>query len=257
MRRPSHVAIRAGLYVAATISGVAAAYVVTELILNLRDSWNPGLSLPQSHDDGDSDGEANHDMKAEPDTLDLSAGYDTGSSPTSFGHASVELRSSDYTVDLPTPVSDHPLPAHDEDTRPSLSAGASAATSPTSTLPQLRIPSPSLESSLADWPALSTKNMSPSDSISPTSSEAKFSPPLSSPRTWPVFGSEDSNASDDDDPQLKNSANQEAEIASFATILSPSMRTISPRRVRAHDLFSASHLSFAELGSLMAGERHG
>jgi hypothetical protein len=197
-------------------------------------------------------------MKAEPDTLDLSARHDAGSSPTSFGHALVESRSSDHMVDLPTSVSEYPLPAHDEDTRPSPSVGASVAKTPTSTLPQLRIPSLSLESSMADWPAPSTKNMSPSDSISPTSSEVTFSPLLSSPLTWPAFGSEDSDTSDDDDPQLKSSANQEAEIASFATILSPSTRTISHRRsVRAHDLFSASHLSFAELGSLMAGERHG
>ncbi|KIK86021.1 hypothetical protein PAXRUDRAFT_14493 [Paxillus rubicundulus Ve08.2h10] len=254
MRRPPDVALRAGLYIAATISGVAAAYVVTEFILNLRDSWNPGLSLPHSHDDNDGDGEANQDTKAGSNTLDLSARCDIGSPVTSFSHGFVGSRPSDHTVDVPASASEYALPIYDEDTRPSPFVGTSAATSLTSTLPQLCIPSPPLASSLADGPAPSTQNRSPSDSISPTSSEATFSPPLS----CPVLGSEDDDTLDNDDPQRASPVTQEAGIASFASVLSPSTRRISIRRsVRAHDLFSASHLSFAELGSLMAGERRG
>ncbi|KIJ11733.1 hypothetical protein PAXINDRAFT_157230 [Paxillus involutus ATCC 200175] len=230
MRWAPDIAPRAGFYVAATISGVAAAYVLTEFFFShrRRGSRNRRLSLPHSH--GVSDGEAKHDTKTGPDSLDLNVRYDTGSSSASPVHASLESHSSDHTVGLPMSDSEYPLAALDGGTRPSPSVGASAATSPTSALPQLRIPSPSLASSLADGSAQPT-NMSPSDSISPTSPEATFFSPLSSPGGWSVLGSEDGNTSDDggDDPQLKSSATQEVGNASFASILSPSAHTSARR----------------------------
>ncbi|KIK86019.1 hypothetical protein PAXRUDRAFT_694367 [Paxillus rubicundulus Ve08.2h10] len=254
MRWAPDIAPRAGFYVAATVSGIVAACVITEFILThrRRGSRNPRLVLPHSHDIGD--GGEKHDTKAGSDSLDPNAIYDTSSSSTSSSRGFVESRSSEQTLYLPTPASEYPLPAHDEGTRPSLSVGTSVATNPTSTLLQLRIPSPSLASSLADGPAPAT-NMSPSDSTSPASPEATFFSPLSSPGGWSVLGSEDDTTSDDGnyDAQLKSSAAREAENAPLASVLSPSAHT-SARRVRAHDQSSASHLSFAELGSRMAGD---
>ncbi|KAF8843821.1 hypothetical protein BDN67DRAFT_81221 [Paxillus ammoniavirescens] len=256
MRWAPDIAPRAGFYVAATISGVAAAYVLTEFFFShrRRGSRNRHPSSPHSH--GVSDGEAKHNTKAGPDSLDLSARHDTGSSSTSPVHAFLESHSSDHVVGLPMSASEYPLAALDGGIRPSPSVGASAATSPTSALPQLRIPPPSLASLLANGPAPPT-NLSPSDSISPTSPESTFFSPLSSPGAWLVLGSGDGNTSDygGDDPQLKSSATQEVENASFASVLSPSAHTSARRSVRARDQSSASPLSFAELGSQMAGDR--
>ena len=196
MRRARDVALRAGFYLAAALSGFAAAYVLREV----------RLPIPPSH---------------------------PRSSPYKWGHHLWDTRNpqralsdrdtpkpsldpeSSTTDEAPPPVTEHDT-HHDPHT-------------PTKTLPPLRTHSlpPPLPNAHA---LLSGSFVSISPDTSSTSSGEGGVDGESAART---------NTSDSD---------------SFVDILSPAPTHVISRRrsMRAHDLFAESHISFAELGSLVA-----
>ncbi|KIJ61545.1 hypothetical protein HYDPIDRAFT_115696 [Hydnomerulius pinastri MD-312] len=245
MRRSRDIVLRAGLYVVAAISGVAAAYVLKELILNFR-GLSPN-SDPSNDDDGD---EANTDSKrglvTDPDATEPHSRSDD-SLPI---NGSSESPLSDHTITAPTPTSSRSgylFPSPDEP-----APTADAITGLSRTLSPLRMPSPSPTTVAHPLPT----PVSLAESLSPATSSTTFFTPLSSSQTWQMVESQDADPSADAtwEAQCGSPTAQEPHV----NVLSPSPGYIPARRgIRAHDLFATSHVSFSELGSLMGGEGEG
>ncbi|KAH0826646.1 hypothetical protein J3R83DRAFT_5032 [Lanmaoa asiatica] len=136
--------------------------------------------------------------------------------------------------------------------------------------------SPQQDSSADEHPAPVTDTPPDNDAPTPSTNQARTLPPLrthSLPPPLPnghallsrssfainadtsPFASSFHTSSDQDDVEEEGASQANtSDTDSFVDVLSPAPTQIVSRRhsVRAHDLFAASHISFSELGSLVA-----
>ncbi|KAN0084182.1 hypothetical protein V8E55_007686 [Tylopilus felleus] len=200
MRRTRDIALHAGFYIAATLSGIAAAYVLNEWV---RHWWDP-RHPPHAPDD---------EPKSAP------------SSPPQQDKPLADTCADTVSVSDP----EHADPNNDVHT-PSTS--------------QTRSPPPLLTHSLP--PPLPNGRALPGSSLGINPEAMTSSTSLHT-----------SSGHDDlEEDSASQTTTSETDTEPFVDILSPPPTHVISRRrsLRNHDLFAASHISFAELGSLVAPE---
>ncbi|KAG8216885.1 hypothetical protein J3R82DRAFT_7153 [Butyriboletus roseoflavus] len=220
MRRPRVVVLRAGLYVAVALSGFAAAYVLRGWLPRLWEARNPPHALPDNPDDKTSRSSRPQDQSAETDPL-------------------TDPRPADE-VPTPTPVTDpeHALLAPSPETD-----GQTPSTIQAKSLPPIR--------TYSLPPPLPSGHALLSGSYLSVNADTIPSPP---PSAGSFHTSSSKDGDEDEGASQTNASDSLAE--SFAEVLSPAPTHVISRRrsMRSHDLFATSHISFSDLGSLVAPE---